>query len=267
MKAIDKDKPFCYNGIAAKKRRKEKVKTATVKHTTVESCRVLFLSLYKERAMKKTNRKKIKGGVYRVAKRAMDAGIALVSLILLSPVLYVVAFAVRLSSCGDVVYYDTRVGLGGKPIRVMKFRTMYADANRHPERYMTEEELRIFERERKLDNDPRQTRVGRFLRRTSLDELPQLVNVVCGDISLVGNRPITEKELHRYYNDDERALLYEMRPGLTGYWQAYGRSSVTFSSGKRQEMDMLYARNASFLFDCRIFFRTFYAVFAAKGAK
>lgn len=215
----------------------------------------------------KTKQKNVTGGAYRILKRAMDASLALVGLIVLSPVLYVVALAVRMTSYGDIVYYDTRVGLGGKPIRVMKFRTMYADANRHPERYMTEEELRIFERERKLDNDPRQTKVGRFLRRTSLDELPQLVNILCGDISIVGNRPITEKELHRYYTDDERALLYEMRPGLTGYWQAYGRSAVTFSSGKRQEMDMLYAKNASFLFDCRIFFRTFYAVFAAKGAK
>ena len=166
--------------------------------------------------MKKTKEKSIKDGAYRILKRVMDAGLAFVGLVVLSPILYVVALAVRMTSYGDVVYYDTRVGLGGKPIRVMKFRTMYADANRHPERYMTKEELRIFERERKLDNDPRQTKVGRFLRRTSLDELPQLVNILCGDISIVGNRPITEKELHRYYTDDERALLCEMRPGLTG---------------------------------------------------
>lgn len=215
----------------------------------------------------KKQEKILMGKRYQSVKRVVDAGLATVGLLLLSPVLYTVAFLVRVTSYGDIVYYDTRVGLGGKKIRVLKFRTMYADANTHPERYMTEEQLAVFERERKVDNDPRQTPLGRILRKTSLDELPQLINIIRGDISFVGNRPITEKELSLYYTESDRALLYEMRPGLTGYWQAYGRSEVSFASGKRQEMDMLYARNASFSLDMRIFFRTFYTVFALKGAK
>ena len=215
----------------------------------------------------KKQEKILMGKGYQNLKRVIDAAMATVGLVLLSPVLYTVAFLVRVTSYGDIVYYDTRVGLGGKKIRVLKFRTMYADANTHPERYMTKEQLSVYERERKVDDDPRQTPLGRFLRKTSLDELPQLINIIRGDISFVGNRPITEKELSLYYTESDRALLYEMRPGLTGYWQAYGRSEVSFASGKRQEMDMLYARNASFSLDMRIFFRTFYAVFALKGAK
>ena len=215
----------------------------------------------------KKQEKILMGKGYQNLKRVIDAAAATVGLVLLSPVLYTVAFLVRVTSYGDIVYYDTRVGLGGKKIRVLKFRTMYADANTHPERYMTAEQLAVYERERKVDDDPRQTPLGRFLRKTSLDELPQLINIIRGDISFVGNRPITEKELSLYYTESDRALLYEMRPGLTGYWQAYGRSEVSFASGKRQEMDMLYARNASFSLDMRIFFRTFYAVFALKGAK
>ena len=215
----------------------------------------------------KKQEKILMGKGYQNLKRVIDAAAATVGLVLLSPVLYTVAFLVRVTSYGDIVYYDTRVGLGGKKIRVLKFRTMYADANTHPERYMTAEQLAVYERERKVDNDPRQTPLGRFLRKTSLDELPQLINIIRGDISFVGNRPITEKELSLYYTESDRALLYEMRPGLTGYWQAYGRSEVSFASGKRQEMDMLYARNASFSLDMRIFFRTFYAVFSLKGAK
>ena len=118
----------------------------------------------------------------------------------------------------------------------------------------------------KINNDPRITKIVNILRKTSVDELPQLFNILKGDISIVGPRPIVEKELAMYYKGNEAKLL-SVKPGLTGYWQAYARNNATYESGDRQSMYMHYVENASLLFDIKILFRTVYAVMKRDGAQ
>ena len=205
--------------------------------------------------------------IYKVFKRFLDIIGSLLGIILLSWLLLVIAIVVKLSSKGPVLFKDKRVGLKGKDIKIWKFRTMYVDAESRLKEYLTPEQLKQWEQERKIDNDPRITKVGKFLRKTSLDELPQLFNILVGKLSICGNRPITRMELDKWYTKEEKELLAKVKPGLTGYWQAYGRSDVTFESGERQKLDLIYASRCSLWLDIKIVFRTVYAVLFAKGAK
>ena len=122
-------------------------------------------------------------------------------------------------------------------------------------------------RERKVENDPRITKIGKFIRKTSLDELPQLINILKGDLSLIGNRPISKLEYDTHFTEDEKKELDKMRPGLTGYWQVYGRSGVHYDNGERQKMCLHYVRKAGFWLDVKIFFKTFWVVIFRRGAK
>jgi lipopolysaccharide/colanic/teichoic acid biosynthesis glycosyltransferase len=204
-------------------------------------------------------------------KRAFDVLTSLTLLIALAPLLFAVALLVRLTSPGPMLFRQLRHGKVGKPFRMLKFRTMYVDAGERPHhefvsRFIKESgraqrvgENQLF----KLTNDPRITPVGRILRKTSIDELPQLWNVLMGEMSLVGPRPPLPYELEHYAPWHLRRVL-EAKPGITGLWQVTGRSRTTFDEMVR--LDLRYARTRSLWTDLRILLRTPAAVLGGKGA-
>jgi exopolysaccharide biosynthesis polyprenyl glycosylphosphotransferase len=208
------------------------------------------------------------------AKRALDVVVAAAALILFSPVIAAIAIWIKLDSRGPVFYRHDRLTLGGRTFRLVKFRTMYLDYCRGPEyggeaaeeahaRLLDRDDLRqAFELTHKLPSDPRITRAGRMLRARSLDELPQLFNVLSGDLSLVGPRPITAEELPRYGRHSHRLLA--MRPGVTGYWQTNGRSQVTFD--ERVRLDMAYIESHTLALDFRIIAQTLPTLVGDRGA-
>lgn len=198
-----------------------------------------------------------------VVKRALDILVAGVALIVLLPLMLLVALAVFISSPGRVTFKQKRIGFEGEGFRIIKFRTMVADAER---RLRTDHNLRelYLANNHKIPAhlDTRITKIGKFLRATSLDELPQFWNVFVGHMSLVGPRPIVTGELERY---GEMAPVYEsVRPGLTGIWQASGRSTVSYT--ERVEMDVDYVMNWSLKNDIVIILKTIPAVLRRHGA-
>lgn len=204
---------------------------------------------------------------YEFFKRTADIVGSFLGIVLLSWLIIILAILVKMTSKGPIIFVDKRVGLGGKDVKIWKFRTMYADAEERLEKYLTPEQLKKWKLERKIDNDPRITGFGKILRKTSLDELPQFFNILFGTMSIWGNRPITRMELDKWYTEKEKELLYKVKPGLTGYWQAYGRSDVSFETGERQKLDLIYIEKRSTWLDIKIFFRTIYVVLTGKGAK
>lgn len=198
---------------------------------------------------------------YRIAKRCFDVVAASVALVLLSPFFLLICILVRLDSKGPVIYAHTRYGKHGKMFRMLKFRTMCINAE-DMVRHFTPEQQKEWQENFKLVNDPRITRVGRFLRKTSLDELPQLINIIRGDLSVVGPRPIVAEELEKYGEFKEKLL--SVTPGLTGYWQAYARSNCSYQ--QRMAMELYYVDHASFWWDIRIIFATVHSVMRQHGA-
>lgn len=196
--------------------------------------------------------------------RVIDITIALVALVFLTPLLVVIALIVMICDPGPVIFKHRRVGQGGKTFGCLKFRSMYVGAEERLTKILAANpELRAqWERDQKLDNDPRITRIGAVLRVTSLDELPQLINVIRGEMSLVGPRPIVAAEVPRYGRFIQS--YYRVRPGLTGLWQVTGRSSTTYR--RRVATDVFYARSRSLLFDTKILFATIPAVVAGRGS-
>jgi lipopolysaccharide/colanic/teichoic acid biosynthesis glycosyltransferase len=206
-------------------------------------------------------------------KRAIDICGSLAALILLSPVLAVIALAVKLTSRGPALFRQQRVGRYGKRFTFLKFRSMYLNCDsRIHEEYITRfisstdstgQEVRTRATVLKLTADPRVTPLGKFLRKTSLDELPQFWNVLKGDMSLVGPRPPIPYEFQRYHTWHKRRML-EVKPGITGLWQVEGRSRVPFDEMVR--MDLRYARSRSVWMDLRILLQTPAAVLSGNGA-
>src|SRR4051812_33869924 len=199
-------------------------------------------------------------GARRVAKGALDRGLAAVALVLLAPALLAVAVAVRLTSPGPVLYRQERVGRHGHVFRMRKFRTMRVGAEHEQAALeaLNEHDGPLF----KIRDDPRVTRVGRVLRRWSLDELPQLVDVLTGRMSMVGPRPPLLTEVARYEDDVRRRLL--VKPGITGLWQVSGRSDLSWEEGVRA--DLSYVENWHLGLDLRIIARTVGAVLTRSGA-
>lgn len=199
-------------------------------------------------------------GAGRLAKRALDVVGSLLTGLLLAPLLLAVAVAVVLDSGRPVFYRQWRIGRHGKPFRIWKFRTMTADADRRRDELATRNHCGgpLF----KVRDDPRVTTVGRLLRRCSLDELPQLWNVLVGHMSLVGPRPPLRDEMLRYAKETRRRLL--VRPGMTGLWQVSGRADLTWQEGI--ELDLYYVDNWSFAGDLVILGRTARAVIGGHGA-
>lgn len=200
---------------------------------------------------------------YAFGKRTFDIAGSLCAMVLLAPVFLFLSAVIFAMDPGRVIYGHERLGKGGKKIKIWKFRSMYQNADEIFDNF-TEEQKAEFYRDFKLDNDPRITPVGNFLRKSSLDELPQLWNIFCGDLSFVGPRPIVEEELVKYGGESERLL--SVKPGLTGYWQANGRNLIGYENGRR-EMELYYVENRSALLDFKIMLKTFGTVVQGKGAQ
>jgi exopolysaccharide biosynthesis polyprenyl glycosylphosphotransferase len=196
----------------------------------------------------------------RIMKRLIDMTLATCALIAAAPVLLVIAAAIKLDSPGPVFFRQERIGRGGGPFSIFKFRSMTADAwqQRNTVAQLNEVDGPLF----KMANDPRVTRVGAFIRKTSLDELPQLINVVRGEMSLVGPRPLPAEESDRI--DGAGLARLDVKPGITGLWQVCGRSDLTYAD--LQHLDSVYVRSWSLMWDVRIIAKTPHVVFARKGA-
>ncbi len=200
-------------------------------------------------------------GARRVVKGGVDKVVAAGALLLFAPVLLVIAVAVRLTSSGPVIFRQTRIGKDGREFTMLKFRSMYVDAEARKGELLARNERAdglLF----KIRVDPRVTPVGRLLRKYSLDELPQLVNVLGGSMSLVGPRPPLPEEVELYEDDVRRRLL--VKPGLTGLWQISGRSDLTWDESVR--LDLRYVENWSLTLDLMILWKTAFAVARSAGA-
>ena len=199
---------------------------------------------------------------YEPAKRSFDILAAIVLALVTSPVILLALAAVKLSSPGPVIFRQTRVGRGSRTFTCYKFRTMTADAE---QRITDDHQLReTFVHSWKIDGDPRITRVGKLLRKLSIDELPQLWNVLRGEMSLVGPRPVQPAELEQHYGE-MAPVVFCVPPGITGLWQVSGRSSVTYA--ERVQIDLDYVRRRGMLFDVRIVLRTLPVVLFGRHAK
>lgn len=199
--------------------------------------------------------------VYLLFKRAFDFLVSLVALIVLSPVFLLVALAVKLSSSGPVIYKQHRIGMHGKDIYLYKFRSMVKNADALIQSFTPEQKKEYFENY-KLEHDPRITPIGSFLRKSSLDELPQLVNILKGEMSFIGPRPVVKAELAKYEENKEKFL--SVKPGLTGYWATHGRSDISYE--ERMKLELYYVDHASLWLDIKIFFLTCVTVFTHEGA-
>ena len=209
---------------------------------------------------REVTRKRSDKRAYEFAKRVFDIVGSALGIIVLIPVFLIISIMIMAERSGKhVIYKQRRIGKGGKEIYIYKFRSMVDDADR-VELWLNEKQLRAYHREFKVEDDPRVTRVGKLLRRTGLDELPQILNILRGELSIVGPRPVQQSELD-FYGDDKDILL-SVRPGLTGYWQVYCSKddTITYTGGKRQKMELYYIENRSMWLDIKLCFATFGAL-------
>lgn len=218
--------------------------------TYTPACRAAIMERNRERYL------------FRFVKRSFDVVFSLIVLtVALVPGL-VLSLVIALQSKGSPIYVDHRVGCGGRPLGVLKFRSMVCDAD-DVEKYLNAEQLVQWQSERKVEDDPRITPVGRIIRRLSIDELPQFLSVLVGQMSVIGVRPIVEEELDQY--DDDGELFVSMRPGITGWWQVTARNDATYETGERQRLELYYVEHASLGLDAEVFFRTFGAMGNGTG--
>lgn len=203
--------------------------------------------------------------IKRFQKRVLDTLLSVIAFVFLSPFFIILPFLIKLTSPGPVFFKQKRLGRNGVPIRVWKFRSMYRDAEERLKTLLASDSKASEEWSRhfKLDKDPRITPFGRFLRRTSLDEIPQLFNVICGDMALIGPRPIVEDEVLYYESSYE--IFSSVKPGITGLWQVSGRSDTDYS--QRVALDTYYVLNWSPWMDLWILVRTIYVVLFMRGAR
>lgn len=197
----------------------------------------------------------------RYIKKILDVLLSTIGLVVLSPVFLLIAILIKNGSKGTVFFKHKRIGKSGKEMYIYKFRTMVENAEDLIKQF-TPEQMEEFKTNFKLENDPRITKIGKFLRKTSLDELPQLLNIIKGDLSIIGPRPVVTEELQKYGVNMEKFL--SVTPGLTGYWAANGRSTTTYE--QRMEMELYYVDNISFKLDLKIFFKTILSVIKKEGA-
>lgn len=196
--------------------------------------------------------------------RLMDLSVAACAFVFLAPLLLLISLALLAAGDGPILFLHERIGRSGQRFKVVKFRTMAVDASDRLRRHLDEHEAARLEwdADHKLRQDPRVSPLGAFLRKSSLDELPQLYNVLRGDMSIVGPRPIVEAEMPRY--GAHISAYCSVRPGITGIWQVSGRNDISYV--RRVEMDALYARKKSVLLDLRIIIATVPAVLLRRGS-
>lgn len=203
-----------------------------------------------------------KSRTYLVAKRALDVVVSVIGLIFLFLPMVLIVLLIKLESPGPAIFVHKRIGKNGENLPLLKFRSMHVNAEDMINEFSPEQRAE-WEENFKLEDDPRITRIGKFLRKSSLDELPQLINILRGELSVVGPRPVVTEELERYGENKEKFL--SVTPGLTGYWQAYARNTCSYE--QRMEMELYYVDYASFWWDIKIMFATVGAVLRGKGAK
>lgn len=202
--------------------------------------------------------------LYLFIKRIFDIICGLVGCILLIPIVIIVKISYLLNGDTEsIIYSHERIGKNGKLFRLYKFRSMVPNADKILEELLKDTEIREqYKKNMKLKDDPRITKMGKFLRKASLDEAPQFVNVLLGQMSLIGNRPYLPREkedMGEYYRD-----IILSKPGITGYWQTAGRSKLSFKN--RLKLESYYSKNMSLWMDIKIFFKTFSVVFCGRGA-
>ncbi|MGL5414779.1 MAG: sugar transferase [Clostridium sp.] len=198
--------------------------------------------------------------VYEVVKRTADVVLSVIGLIILSPILLIVAIAIKLESKGPLIFAQDRVGKDRKNFKMYKFRSMVVNAEEIKKKLKHKNEMSgpMF----KMKNDPRITKVGKFIRKTSIDELPQLINVIKGDMSLVGPRPSLPDEVKEF--EPWMMRRFEVKPGLTCYWQVGGRNEIEFEDWMK--LDIKYVENRSVSEDIKLIFKTFFVLFGDKNA-
>lgn len=205
---------------------------------------------------------------YEISKRMLDICFSLFVLVCGLPLFVILIISIKATSPGPIFYFSKRIGREGKLFTCWKFRSMFCDAEHRLTQILAENPhyRREWKKYFKLKDDPRLTRIGKFLRKTSLDEFPQFWNVLLGDLSLVGPRPFLPKEIHaiRQVIGKDTQLLFSVKPGLTGIWQTSGRNYLTFE--QRVLLDMNYLHQRSFLFDLRIIGKTIPMLIQPKGA-
>lgn len=210
------------------------------------------------------DRSRVKDIMYIVVKRIFDIIVSGISLILLLPIFLVIGIMIRIDSKGPVFYKHKRIGKNGEYIYLYKFRSMYIDSQKRLEKMLENPEIRKeWEENFKLKNDPRITKIGNILRKTSLDELPQLLNIFNGDMSIVGPRPVIDKEIDKYGEKKDKFL--SVTPGLTGWWAVNGRSCTSYE--ERMKLELYYVDHRSLLLDLKIILKTFIAVIKRDGAE
>lgn len=217
------------------------------------------------KVLEKPQRKTFNEMTYSFLKRTVDITASATALLLLSPVFLVTSLAIKNDSKGPAMFTQKRIGKDGKLFEIYKFRTMVPDADKKLFELLEkdEEAAKEYKLNKKLKNDPRITKLGAFLRKTSIDELPQLINVLKGDMSLVGPRPYLPREMEDmegYYD-----TIVESKPGITGLWQVSGRSNTTFE--ERMKFDLEYNENKSLKYDMDLLFKTVGSVMKGDGAE
>ena len=203
---------------------------------------------------------------YIIFKRFIDIAFSLLLIIILIPLFLIISILIKLNSKGSIIYIQRRIGMNNVSFSCYKFRTMKPKSKYILRKLLIQNPhlKNEFEKTRKLINDPRFTNIGKFLRFTSLDELPQIYNVLIGDMSFIGPRPIVKSEIKKYGKDFKKA--FSMKPGISGLWQVSGRNNLSYI--KRVDLDIFYARNINFLLDLKIFIKTIIVILIPfkKGA-
>ncbi|WP_283649222.1 sugar transferase [Clostridium butyricum] len=205
-------------------------------------------------------KKKLSRNTYEFLKRLMDIICSMSALIVLAPILIVVAILIKIESKGPVIFSQERVGINNKKFKMYKFRSMVVNAEDMKEKLEKQNERKgpMF----KIKNDPRVTTIGKFIRKTSIDELPQLINILKGEMSIVGPRPSLPKEVIQF----EPWMLerLKVKPGLTCYWQVQGRDHIEFEDWMR--LDVKYVKDRNFLLDIKLIFKTFFVFLGDQNA-
>ncbi len=197
---------------------------------------------------------------YEISKRVIDVVFSLIGLIVLSPIFIIIALAIKLESKGNIIFKQKRIGFNGREFYMYKFRSMVNNAEELKKELESKNEMTgpMF----KIKCDPRVTKVGKFIRKTSIDELPQLINVLKGDMSLVGPRPSLPEEVEKF--DDWMLERLRVKPGLTCYWQVSGRNNIDFEEWMK--LDLKYIKERSFAVDLKLIFKTFFVLFGDENA-
>lgn len=192
--------------------------------------------------------------MYEIIKRFFDIVISAFLICLFLPLSILIAIMIKVEDGGHIFFIQKRMGIGGKTIRIIKFRSMKEQSD-DLVASLSLVERELYYKEYKLQNDPRVTKVGSYIRKACLDEIPQLLSAFLGDLSIVGPRPILKEESHFYSSEHLKEFL-SVKPGITGYWQTFGRNIASYSDGTRQDCEMYYVKNKSFVLDAKIILKT-----------